>query len=166
VVLLAAGFLASAAPALEAVQAQQRLGYIGGYQDKGVRFNLWITPARAGYNETAVDVTRLPPGVDPSQIQVQIRLLMPDQDMGISQVMASPVGRNRWEAKGSYLSLSGRWEMEVTVRRPGADDVVHIFLFQVQPQSDESSQRLPSSEDTNLNGSSLTRLSGDRMVGW
>ena len=74
VVLLAAGFLASAAPSLEAIQARQRLGYIGEYQDKGVRFNLWVAPARAGYNEIAVDVTRLPRGVDPSQIQVQIRL--------------------------------------------------------------------------------------------
>jgi copper transport protein len=146
VVLLAAGFLASAAPSLEAIQARHRLGYIGEYQDKGVRFNLWVAPARAGYNEIAVDVTRLPRGVDPSQIQVQIRLLMLDQDMGITQVMASPSGQQRWEAKGSYLSMAGRWEMEVTVRRPGADDVVHIFLFPVQPQSDESSLHAPISD--------------------
>ena len=83
--------------------------------------------------------SRLPPGVDPSQVQVQIRLLMLDQDMGISQVMANPAGQGRWEAKGSYLSMSGRWEMEVTVRRPGADDVVHVFLFQVQPDPNKSS---------------------------
>ena len=137
VVLLAAGFLASAAPAVEAVQARQRLGYIGDYQEKGVGFSLWVAPARAGYNEIAVDISRLPPGVDPSQIQVQIRLLMLDQDMGITQVMASPVGQQRWEAKGSYLSMSGRWEMEVTVRRPGADDVTHVFLFQVAPDPNE-----------------------------
>ena len=132
-VLLAAGLLASAAPALEALQAQHRLGYIGDYQEKGVQFSLWVAPARAGYNEMAVDISRLPPGVDPTQIQVQIRLLMPDQDMGITQVMAAPQGQGRYVAQGSYLSMSGRWEMEVTVRRPGADDVTHVFLIQVQP---------------------------------
>jgi len=143
IVLLAAGFLASAAPALEALQARQRLGYIGDYQEKGVRFSLWVAPARSGYNEMAVDVTRLPPGVDPTQIQVQIRLLMLDQDMGITQVMASPVGQQRWEAQGSYLSMAGRWEMEVTVRRPGADDVTHVFLFQVAPDPNKSTLANP-----------------------
>src|SRR5690606_27919541 len=53
-VLLAAGVLTGAAPALEALNAERRLGYVGAFEQNNVRMKLWVAPARAGDNEIAV----------------------------------------------------------------------------------------------------------------
>jgi hypothetical protein len=44
-----------------------------------------------------------------------------------TQVEATHLQGMRYTARGSYLSMSGHWQVEVILRRPGFDDVRHVF---------------------------------------
>lgn len=132
-VLLMVGLMTGVSPAFEALQARQRLGFIGEYQDQGTRMELWIAPARVGENEIAVDVRGKPPGLAAYQPQVLLRFQPADVDLGTNQVEAAQQGNSRYKVKGSYLTISGNWLVEAILRQPGVDDFRHVFTVQVQP---------------------------------
>ncbi len=132
-VLLMVGLMTGVSPAFEALQARQRLGYIGEYQDRGTRMELWIAPARVGENEIAVDVHGKSAGLAEYQPQVLLRFQPADVDLGINQVEAAPQSNSRYSVKGSYMTISGNWLVEAILRQPGVDDVRHVFAVQVQP---------------------------------
>ena len=132
-VLVMAGLMTGVSPAFEAVQARQRMGFIGEYKDRGTNLELWIAPARAGENEIAVDVDGLPSGDHEHQHQILLRFQPVDVDLGITQVEAIPSGSSRYTVKGSYLTIAGNWQVEVILRQPGVDDIRHVFSVLIQP---------------------------------
>lgn len=136
-VLLASGVLAGVSPAFEALVAERRLGYAGSVRQGGMSLSLWVAPRLAGYNEIAVDISgvgRQPAG---SEAEVILRASMRDHDMGVMQVQALPLGGRRYGVQGSHLAMAGNWEVEVIVRRPGANDVRHTFSLRVEaPEQD------------------------------
>jgi len=138
-ILAAAGLMTGVPPAFEAVQARQRMGFVGEYQEREVRFVLWIAPARAGENEIAVDVYGLNSEHHEAHPQVLLRFQPEDAGLGTNQVEAFPNGGSipgsgaRYTARGSVLTISGTWQVEVILRQPGANDIRHVFSVDVLP---------------------------------
>jgi copper transport protein len=130
--LAAVGVMTGVSPARDALLARQQMGYIGSYRQQGVEMDLWVAPRQAGDNTLAVDLRGLPnqQGGPPS---VLLRLKPLDASLGESQVEAQPLNLLRYTVQGSYLSLAGRWQVEVIVRRPGENDITHNFQVQVEP---------------------------------
>ena len=126
-VLLAAGILTASAPAYAALQAQQRLGYMDSAQSDGVKMVLRVAPASVGDDEFGVDVSDTRPGTEGTPAQVLLRLSMVGRNLGVTQVETASSDGARYTARGSYLTLGGQWQVEVLVRRPGFDDVIHRF---------------------------------------
>ncbi len=156
-VLAMVGLMTGVAPAFEAMQARQRLGYIGGYKDGQTRMELWIAPARVGVNEIAVDVHGMPAGLSEYRPQVLLRLQAMAVDLGITQVEAAPIGDSRYEVTGSYLSVAGTWQVEVILRYPRIEDIRHVFTVEVQPNPIASglTNPIPSTEGSRGSGKAL-----------
>lgn len=136
-VLVAAAGLSSTPPAREALQAQQRLGIVEGARANGVKLTLRVSPALAGDNELGVDIIDRRPGADQAPATVLYRFKMLDHEMGETQVEASSPNGLRYTARGSYLSMVGRWQVAVILRRSGMDDVRHDFELDIQSASPE-----------------------------
>ena len=130
--LAAVGIMAGVTPALSAVEARQRMGYIDSYHENGSSMDLWVAPARVGVNEIGVDVHDLPPNPSDAQPAVLIRLQPLDGKLGTTQVQTTPVNETRYTVRGGFLSLAGSWQVEVIVRQPGVNDFRHAFTVQVQ----------------------------------
>ncbi len=137
-VLLAAGLLMGVSPGREALQALRRQGYVGAYQENGYRMALWLAPARAGDNEIAVDIRANTQPDSEGKPEVLLRFQMLDHDMGVSQVEAATQDGTRYTARGSYLAMAGRWQVEIILRHPGYNDIRHAFNIQVQANPQES----------------------------
>jgi copper transport protein len=126
----AAGVLTGVSPALEALQALRREGWVSEAQSNQVRLTLWVAPRAVGENEFAVDVVDSRPNMD-EEPQVLLRLRQPAGG-GITQIETATEDGRRFTARGSYFGRSGTWEMEVIVRRAGFDDVRHVFTTEVE----------------------------------
>ncbi len=127
--LLTVGILMGVSPAWEAWQAQQRLGFTETVRQDGVRLTLRVAPLQVGDNEMAVDVEDGRDDAAAVPATVILRLTPPDSADGITQVETVEQGGGRHGVRGSYLSQSGLWEVEVILRRRGFDDVRHIFTL-------------------------------------
>jgi copper transport protein len=136
-ILLLSGLLTGAFPALAALQAERRAGFIGSYAEDPVRLRLWVAPGRAGDNEVAVDVEGISPAESP-HLQVLLRFTPPGLGTGTTQVETQQKEGSRYSARGSYLSMAGSWQVEVILRRHGLNDVRHTFDLQVQGGEGES----------------------------
>jgi copper transport protein len=131
-VLLATGFMTGIIPAQKAIQAQRRLGFVGSYKQDGARLSLWVAPARVGDNEIAVDVTGWPKPSANSDAEVILRFQIADKSVSASQVTADTQDGSRYSVRGSYLSLTGDWMIDVILRQPGFNDIRHQFAVRVE----------------------------------
>jgi copper transport protein len=132
-VLIAAGLMTGVSPSQDALKARQRMGYIGEYRESGTRMDLWAAPARVGDNEIAVDLYGLPASPEGANPKVLLRLNPIEYKLGITQVEAKPINSSRYTVRGSFLSIAGKWQIEVIVRQEGLNDIRHTFQLQVQP---------------------------------
>ena len=133
--LLAAGTLLAVSPARTALDAQRRLGLSEAAQSGEVSLALRVAPGAPGDNEFGIDVRDDRPGAAQADGEVLLRLSMVGHDMGTTQVVAQPGAGGRYTARGSYLSMSGLWRVEVIVRRAGFDDVRQQFDLPIRPGS-------------------------------
>lgn len=60
-------------------------------------------------------------------LKVRLKFRYQAEDLGVSQIDMEPGGLNAYKAVGPYLSRSGQWTVDVTVRRRGADDATASF---------------------------------------
>jgi mono/diheme cytochrome c family protein len=149
-VLIAVGVITGSAPALEALQAQKRLGILREANVNDVHMVLRIAPGQVGDNEFGVDITDHRPGATAVSPSVLLRFTMLDPDMGTTQVEATPSNGSRYTARGSYLSMVGTWQVEVILRREGFNDVRRKFQFTVQEDAtDPPDPTNPIQVDTN-----------------
>lgn len=98
-----------------------------------VLVTLSIKPNLPGANTlSAIVVSTHRPA--PAEItRVILRFMSQDRDLGRTSVVAKPIESERFMASGSQLSMSGRWAVDVVVRRRGLDDVVARFDWVVPP---------------------------------
>ncbi len=144
-VLLAVGVLTGVSPAFEALEARRRQGWLESVQVGDVQLALRVAPARVGENEFGIDHRSLVTTTDDHQSHaataesaVLLRLSMLDHDMGTTQIETTTRDGLRYTARGSYLTMGGRWQVEVIVRRPEFNDVRHTFDLLVPPVVDTS----------------------------
>ena len=129
--LLAGGVLIGVAPAHDALQASRLLGPSREAQIGPVRLAFRVAPGRIGDDAFGVDVRDGRPGTADSPAQVLLRLSMAGMDMGTTQVETTSQDGKRYVAAGSYLAMSGIWQIEVILRRSGFDDVTQDFAVPI-----------------------------------
>jgi copper transport protein len=129
--LLAVGAMTSVAPSKTAWDAHERLGLMQQATEGDVTLVLRVAPAQIGDNEFAVDVTDKRPGAQAAPSKVLLRFDMVGMDMGILQTDTQTTDKQRYTSRGSFTSMSGRWNVEVVLRRAGFDDVRHTFSLDI-----------------------------------
>lgn len=87
-----------------------------------VSLSVWADPAKAGIND--VNVLVIDQEGDEEGIQkVILRFRYMEEDLGLSETEAAPVHPpTHFIAQTSDLSLPGKWEVEIIVRREGLLD--------------------------------------------
>jgi copper transport protein len=136
--LLAVGILSGVAPAYEALRAHQEQGIIQSASVDDVDILLRVVPGESGENEIGVEFTDSRPGATTVEPEVLLRLTMTAMDMGTQQIQANSVDGLRYTARGSYFPMTGPWELEVIIRRPGFNDVRQAFELEIQNTSSHS----------------------------
>jgi copper transport protein len=88
-----------------------------------INFSVWADPGTPGIN--SVNVLLQDKDGDPRTVQkVILRYKYLDKDLGVVEEEAAPVHPpDHYVASTSQLSLPGKWEVEVIVRREGVFDV-------------------------------------------
>jgi len=137
-VLVFAGILTSVNPARDALQAQRAQGYSGRAQVEGVRMTLRVAPVQIGENEFGIEFFDPRPSSVPTQ--VLLRLVPPEEELGVTQIVAKPTAGPRYDARGSYIPTGGKWGVEVILRRSGLEDIRHTFDLTI-PGGDENGER-------------------------
>lgn len=130
-VLLAVGAMTSVAPSKAAWSEQQRLGVVQHAAISGVDMRLQVAPAQIGDNEIAVDVRDTRPGTQDQPTKVLLRFAMLGMEMTPIQAETESADAQRYVARGSYLSMGGRWHIEAILRRAGFEDVRHTFEIDI-----------------------------------
>jgi copper transport protein len=129
--LLAVGAMTSVAPSKTAWEEHERLGLVEEATLGDVDLVLRVAPAQIGDNEFAVDVTDRRPGAQAAPTKVLLNFGMVGMDMGQLQTEAQAQGTERYTTRGNFVSMGGRWQIEVVLRRAGFDDVRHTFQVDV-----------------------------------
>ncbi len=136
--LAAVGVLTGASPSFEATQATRQMGVVGETQQDGIRMRLWLAPGFTGENEVAVDVAGLPEMDQMSTTQVILRFKLLDKDLGTTQAGTVTEDYSRYVVRGSYFTLAGNWTIQVILRRPGQNDIVHVFPVFIQTDPNDT----------------------------
>ncbi len=129
--LLVVGAMTSVAPSKTAWEEHERLGLMQEATLDDVHLVLRVAPAQIGDNEFAVDVTDRRPGAQDAPSKVLLNFDMVGMGMGKLQTETQAQGTERYTTRGSFVSMGGRWEIEVVLRRAGFDDVRHTFQVDV-----------------------------------
>jgi copper transport protein len=133
--LLFAAVMLSVSPSRSAWEAHQNafaLLQLREFNSGGVKMDVYIAPAKEGYNEIAVDVIDQRHGAEQTEPEVIIRLSNLDQDSGELQIATEYGAEGRFMVQGNYFSSAGLWEMTVILRRPGFDNVVFVTSFDIR----------------------------------
>lgn len=128
--LLAASAQLNTAPSRAAWEAGQQIGQRLEARAGAEPLVLWVTPAQAGDNLLALDLDDGAAGGD--EPLVLFRLTMPGHEMAPLEAEAAAAGEGRYQARGGFLSMVGRWEVETIVRRAGQPDTRHTFTVDVR----------------------------------
>ncbi|MDI3328537.1 MAG: copper resistance protein CopC [Alicyclobacillaceae bacterium] len=85
---------------------------------------LWVEPNRAGLNRLSLEL-RDPSGRPLADLEtVRAKVWIPDMpEMGETEVDLRPVGPGRYEASGSFLSMGGRWRIQIHGLTRNLEDV-------------------------------------------
>jgi copper transport protein len=130
-VLLAVGVMTSVAPSKAAWAEHERQGTTETANIDGVDLTLRITPAHVGSNAFAVAVHDPRPNATDAATKMLLRFSSLDMNMGTLEAVAAPVDGHGYVAQGAYISMDGRWQIEVILRRAGFEDVRHTFEIHV-----------------------------------
>lgn len=85
-------------------------------------FNVQIEPALVGQNEFAIEILDENNQPIPESSQVDVRFTFLGQSVGAATAQAERQENGRYLLDGSYISLVGDWQMEISVRRPDLYD--------------------------------------------
>jgi copper transport protein len=83
---------------------------------------LAIEPALVGQNRFEAAILDAQGNPVDNTEEVLFRFTFLGQSLGSEEAIAQPLGNGHYELEGSYISLIGSWQVEVSVRRPGAFD--------------------------------------------
>ncbi|MEM7330604.1 MAG: copper resistance protein CopC [Chloroflexota bacterium] len=93
-------------------------------------YTLEIKPALIGENEFEIEILEPNGEPIPEDAEVGVRYTFLGQSVGAADTMAERVGDGRYVVNGSYISLIGNWQVEISVRRPGVYDSFAPFRLE------------------------------------
>jgi mono/diheme cytochrome c family protein len=79
---------------------------------------------------------------------VRLRFAMTEMDMGTNEVDAQPVSPGRFEARGPFFVMVGRWTVEALITREGRAPLHADFAFAISAPGEASGPLNPLSADT------------------
>ena len=127
-VVAAASVMMQVAPAHDALAASRQFGPVEWAHIGKVDLTLRVAPGQVGGNAFGVDVTDARSEAAKTPGQVVLRLWAVDHPAaGVTEVTTDTQDGKRYTAAGSYLTLAGRWKIQVILRRSGFDDVSQVF---------------------------------------
>jgi copper transport protein len=92
-----------------------------------LQIRLGIDPNQTGLNTYRVELTdSVGAGVTADRVRLTFRY-QEDQSIGASTLTLSRSGESLYLGQGPFMTLEGRWRVEVEVRRPDVDDVTGFF---------------------------------------
>lgn len=141
-ILLATGVLTTAEPARDVFARRPKPLELSGPAED-LRVDVRIEPGRVGQNTFAVEVRDSANRPAPDIQRVQLRFTYLDQDLGQGARIADPQPEVRYVADGNDLSVAGRWQIEVAVRRLNREDAVAAFRFDLGTTAGEGSSAIP-----------------------
>jgi copper transport protein len=141
--LLMVGVMTSVAPSNTAWEEHERQGIAQTATVGDVDLTLRVAPAQIGDNEIAVDVADRRPGAQAARSKVLLRFNMLGHQMAPLQTEAQSSNTQRYSTRGSFLSMGGRWNIEVVLRRAGFDDVTHTFQVDILRSGADTSFTAP-----------------------
>ena len=89
-----------------------------------------IEPALVGANNFEIVITDAEGNPATGLEDVSVRFTFLDQSIGSSFADAEPLGNGRFQLEGSYISLIGTWQVEVSIRRPGSFDTFAAYRLE------------------------------------
>jgi copper transport protein len=168
-VLFAVGCLTSLEPARQAATRQGMLSRQGlTFQDiaEGTQMTLDIRPGWVGPNSLVITLTDHwgTPIRHASDVHVRLRYL--DADIGETAFSALHRGDGVYGRDHLSLSIAGRWEVQVLVRRPDAFDARTIFHVTLVPEGTDGNTAIAPTRHTGmlLWGGALVLLGGLCLV--
>ncbi len=125
VILFLAGGLTALAPPRSPGQVT---GLLVRAQLDELRAELAVVPGLPGLN--GYDVQLRDAGGRPVLAErVVLRLAFLEEDLGVAEAPLMPVGEGRFRGSGSELSVLGRWQAEILVRRAGRGDARLVTML-------------------------------------
>jgi copper transport protein len=106
--------------------------------------NVAFTPNTVGLNEFDLKITNAD-GTPAAKLPlVRLRFSYidpanPNVQAGQAEVILNEVDQGEYKGSGSYFSQAGNWEVDVTIRRNGQDDVSRTFVTSVRPTPTKAS---------------------------
>jgi mono/diheme cytochrome c family protein len=79
---------------------------------------------------------------------VRLRFTMAEMDMGQIETDAQPLGRGRYQARGSFFTMAGRWDVSATLERAGQPPAQAAFAFAIAAPGEASGPLNPLAADT------------------
>jgi copper transport protein len=164
-VLLAVGCLTSLEPARQAATRQGILSTPGlSFQDMadGTHIRLAILPGWVGPNSLVITLTDHWGTPIRQAADVNVRLRYLDTDIGASTFSALARMDGSYGLDTVFLSMAGRWEVQLLVRRPDAFDARTSFPVTMVPASADDSTAMAPTRHTGmlLWGGTLVLLGG------
>jgi copper transport protein len=153
-VLLAAALLTQLPPGKFALATAPRPGPPPNVQVQGsdyatsVRLALTVTPGTAGPNTFTAKVTDYDSGQPVPASRVALRFSLPDRpDVGGATLDLARGDDGLWRARGSQLSIDGRWAISALVQAPGAAVTVPLELRTRTAEPQVTVSRAPGQPD-------------------
>jgi copper transport protein len=100
------------------------------YTSPDLTVDMLIEPALIGQNSFEIELKDANghPITDAEEVTVRYTFL--GQSIGADTAVATPIGNGRYKVEGSYISLIGGWQVEVTVRRLNVFDTFAPFRLE------------------------------------
>jgi copper transport protein len=153
-VLLAAALLTQLPPGKFALATAPRPGPPPNVQVQGndyatsVRLALTVTPGTAGPNTFTARVTDYDTGQPVPASRVALRFSLPDRpDVGGATLDLAHGDDGLWRARGSQLSIDGRWAISALVQAPGMAVTVPLELRTRTAEPQVTVSRAPGQPD-------------------
>ncbi len=95
-----------------------------------LRVTLWLDQDALGPRVAEVRVADA--AGHPAELgAVQLRFTMAEMDMGAVEVDAQPLGGGRYQARGTFFSMAGRWNVAAVLQRVGRPTLSASFVFPI-----------------------------------
>jgi Tol biopolymer transport system component/mono/diheme cytochrome c family protein len=103
---------------------------------------------QAALGERVVEVAVQDAAGRPADVRaVQLRFTMAEMDMGRIEADAQSLGGGRYQARGSFFSMAGRWNVDATIHRDGQAALSVAFAFPIAAPGETSGPLNPLTAD-------------------